>query len=94
MTTLENQNRGEVLKKGEEIYLGALRKELEAAHMGEYAAIDVDSGNHIIESNELNAIKRAQKEFGEKLFYIVQIGNLNEPTINFRERKNVAWIFS
>ena len=62
--------------------------------MGEYAAIDVDSGEHIVDKDESRAIERAQETFGQRLFYIVQIGNLKEPTINFRERKNVAWIFA
>jgi hypothetical protein len=89
-----NKNQGEVLKKGEALYLGSLKQKLEMDHNGDYVVIDVDSGNFIVESNKIEAIKKAQKEFGEKLFYIVQIGDLEEPTINFRERSNVAWIFS
>lgn len=91
---MQNVSRGEVLKKGEKIYLETLRKVLEPTHTGAYVAIDVDTGQHLVESSELGAIKRAQEEFGDKLFYIVQIGNLSEPTINFVERKNVAWFFS
>lgn len=91
---METKDRGEVLKKGEAIYLGTLRDELETTHLGAYVAIDVDSSEYVIDTDKLNAIKKAQETFGHKLFYIVQVGNLEEPTINFRERKNVAWIFS
>jgi hypothetical protein len=85
---------GEVLQKGEAFYLGTLKNTLESEHMGEYVAIDVDTNEYLVDAEKSNAIKRAQEKFGQKLFYIVQVGGLEEPTINFRERKNVAWIFS
>ena len=88
-----NKDFGEILKKGEALFLSTFKKELESEHMGDYAVIDVDSKKYIIDSNKIQAIKKAQGEFGNKLFYIVQVGYLDEPTVNFRERKNVAWIF-
>jgi hypothetical protein len=87
-------SQSEVLEKGERLYLNSLKQQLEAAHTGDYVAIDVESGKHIVETNKIQAIKKAQESFGEKLFYIVQIGDLSEPTVNFRERTNVAWIFA
>ncbi len=91
---VSGHNRGEILEGGEKFYLESLKSHLEKEHTGEYVAIDVDSKKYIVDANKMSAIKRAQNDFGEKLFYIVQIGNLNEPTVNFRERKNVAWFFA
>ncbi len=86
-------NRGEVLERGEKFYLEELKSRLEKEHVGEYVAIDTDSKQYIIGSNKMSVIRQAQKDFGEKLFYIVQVGDLSEPTANFRERENVAWFF-
>ena len=88
------KEQAEVLTKGEHIYLKNLKEELEKDHLGEYVAIDVDTGIYILDPNRLALVKKAQAQFGDKLFYTVQIGNLSEPTINFRERQNVSWIFT
>ena len=89
-----NGSKADVLVKGEAIYLDTLKDELEKTHRGEFVAIDVDTGKHIIDADRLQAIERGHKEFGDKLLYMVQVGNLDEKTTNFRENKNVAWLFS
>lgn len=82
-----------VLERGEKLYFERLREELEEGHYGEYAIIDVASGEYVVHPHKLTAVETAQARFGKKLFYIVQIGDVHEPTINFREQKNVAWLF-
>jgi hypothetical protein len=95
MSTLQHyKHQSEVLEKGEALYLNTLKQELEKSHDGEYVAIDVETGTYVIEPTKLGVITHAKKEFGDKLFYMVQIGNLLEPTANFRERHNVALLFS
>ncbi len=89
-----NAIREEVLRKGEAIYLDTLKQNLEVDHMGKYVAIDVNSQAYLLDADKSVLIKKAQEAFGKKLFYMVQVGNLEEPSINFRDRKNVAWIFA
>ena len=84
----------EVLTKGESIYLDTLKDELEKKHLGWYVAIDVDSRDYLVNASRVTLIEEARRRFGEKVFFITQIGNLFEPTINFRERPNVEWLFS
>ena len=91
---IPNQDPKEILRKGEDFYFETLKEELEKEHFGEYVVVDVDVKKYIVHPNKITAVDMAREQFGHKLFYIVQIGDLDEPTVNFRERKNVAWIFS
>lgn len=94
MTTPTYQQQAEVLTKGEAIYLEKLRQALEKEHEGEYVAIDVETEAYITDKSRMNVVLRAKHQFGDKLFYTVRVGNLIEPTINYKDRKNVAWLFS
>lgn len=84
---------GSILTDGEAFYFESLKNKLEKNNFGEYLVIDVDSKQYVLNKNKIEAIDEAERKFGKKLFYIVQVGYLDEPTVNFRERKNVAWIF-
>jgi hypothetical protein len=81
----------EIAKGGKEFYFDELKDKLEKEHMNEYVAIDVEQKKYSVDQNELTAIEKARKSFGDKLFYIVHIGNLR-PTMNFTTRK-YAWDF-
>ena len=94
MTTPTYQQQAVVLTKGESIYLEKLRPVLEKDHEGDYVAIDVDTEDYLIDKSRMSVVLRAKQQFGDKLFYTVRVGNLIEPTINFKDRKNVAWLFS
>lgn len=83
-----------VLKKGEKLYFGGLKERLEAAHMGEYVAIDVETGKYLTNPNKLQLILRTQKEFPDRHFFTVQIGDVQEPTSNYRNRQHAAWLFA
>ena len=84
----------EVLSKGESIYLDSLKDQLEQDYLGCYVAIDVDTRDHLVNANRMHLIEQAKKKFGQKKFYVTQIGNLTERTINFRGHQNVEWLFS
>jgi hypothetical protein len=89
------KNQAEVLSKGEALYLERFKDALEKEHDGEYLAINVDTEDYLLGIDKLALVKKAQETFGSsKLFYIVQIGNLMGPTVNFRARQNASWIFS
>jgi len=88
---MQTQNLTNILKEGERLYLEEFRTELERAHYGEYAVIDTDTRQYVADPNKLQAIDAAQREFGKKLFYIVRVGDLNQPTIN--HKMHVSWSF-
>ncbi len=83
-----------VLARGEAYYLEHLKDKLLADYKGCYLAIDVDTNDYLINSSRAKVIELAQERFDHKTFYLVQIGNLSEPTTNFRARHNVKWLFS
>ena len=91
---MDMESRGEVLKKGEKIYLATLREDLEKSHLGEYVAIDIESRQHILGPNKLDVVKKAQKSFQQRRFYLVQVGNLTGPSVNSLERTNATWLFA
>jgi hypothetical protein len=82
----------ELTRRGEEFYLKELREDLERDHMGHYAVIDVENKRYEIDPDEYDAIKKAQRAFGEKLFYIVRIGDFWE-TRKESPNNRYAWRF-
>ena len=83
----------EIVRAGEKFYFDELKEKLESENMGQYAVIDVEQKQYRVDPNELVAIQKAQQDFGNKLFFIVQIGNLKYPSTNFMTKK-YAWDFS
>lgn len=83
----------EILRSGERIYLEKLKKALEEKFPAQYVAIDTDSSEYVVDANKLRAVELAKERFGQKLFYIVQIGSLDQPSVNHRIRYEYAWNF-
>lgn len=83
----------EITKGGQKFYFDELQDKLEKEHWDEYAVIDVEQKKYRVDPDEFTAIEKAQKDFGQKLFYIVHVGNLRRPTMNFTSHK-YAWNFS
>jgi hypothetical protein len=92
-STNQSLSVGEILKVGEKFYFDELKEKLEKENMGQYAVIDVEQKKYRVDPNELVAIQKARKDFGNKLFYIVQVGSLKHPSTNFMTKK-YAWDFS
>lgn len=82
----------ELTRVGAKFYFDELKEKLEKEHFGEYAVIDVAQKKYTVDPDRLAALEKAQAEFGEKLFYIVHIGNLQHHSSNFSAKK-YAWIF-
>jgi len=82
----------DISKAGEKFYAEKLKEKLEKENMGQYVVIDVEQEKYHINADRLMALEKAMKEFGNKLFYIVQIGNVQHPSINFNA-KRYAWNF-
>ncbi len=82
----------ELTNLGEKFYFDELQDKLEKEHWDDYAVIDVEQKKYRVDEDQLTAIQKARKAFGEKLFYIVHIGYLRRPSMNFTAQK-YAWNF-
>ncbi|MDE2188587.1 MAG: hypothetical protein KGJ35_02570 [Patescibacteria group bacterium] len=82
----------ETSRLGRKLYQETLKKDLESKFFGQYAVIDVETGKYKIDTDMLTAIEKAKKKFGDKLFYIVEIGAAYIPNPNFVQ-KRYAWSF-
>ncbi len=80
----------EITKQGRKYYIEDLKDNLEKDAFGKYAVIDVEQKKYEVDSDRLTAVEKARKVFGEKLFYIVQIGALQNSGLNFVAKK-YAW---
>ncbi len=90
----QNFSLEDISRLGEKFYLEELKTKLESEYMGQYAIIDVENKKYLTDSDRLVAINKAQEAFGNKLFYIVQIGMLKQSTINYISTpKKHAWLF-
>lgn len=83
----------EIVRGGKTFYFGELQDKLEKEHWDEYAVIDVEQKKYCVDPDQLTAIEKAEKAFGKKLFYIVHIGYLRQPSINYTAQK-YAWNFA
>ena len=92
MTNKQQLSLEDISKLGEKFYTEKLKEKLEKENLGQYVVIDVEQGKYYVDSDRLVAVDKATKEFGNKLFYIVQIGNVQHPSMNFSAKK-YAWNF-
>lgn len=89
---LQNTSPEEVTKRGEEIYFNELKSKLESTNKGDYVVIEVVSKKYFIDKDLLNALNKAKEKYPDKLFFIVQIGTLQNTSMGYRKQKN-AWLF-
>ena len=82
----------EISLSGERFYFNDLQEILEPHHRGEYVVIDVLHKKYIVDPDKLTAIQKAKEQFGDQIFYIVQVGTLQKSSSNFKKR-NYAWQF-
>lgn len=80
----------EISKQGEKYYQESLRDTLERENMGQFAVIDVEKKDYVTDADRLAAVEKARTKFGDKLFYIIQVGNTQNSGSNFAAKK-YAW---
>jgi hypothetical protein len=74
-------------ENGECLYQTRLRQFLEKAHYGEYAAIEVESGDYFLGKTMGEALAAAEQKYPRKRFYFVRIGY---PTaVSFKHRTSL-----
>ncbi len=87
-----NQSSENLTKIGEKYYLDNLKDKLEKTNNGDFLVLEVESHKYFINQDLMVALNQAKNEFPDKLFFIVQIGTLQKPAINYK-RENYAWLF-
>ena len=80
----------EIAQLGEKYYFDKLKDELEEKYKGYFLILDITTKKYVVAPDKLEALQKAEKELGEQMFYIMQIGNLHRPMSNFK-RRPYAW---
>lgn len=66
------------VEKGKQIYY-QLKPSLEKKFSPEdYVTIDVDSGDYFVAESGLNAIRKAQRKYPNRKFFLAQVGRITE----------------
>lgn len=68
----------EIAGKGETIYRTRYQKEYEEKYLGQFVAIDVDSGAAYVERTPEKAVQKAQDVVGGGFLHLIKIGS---PTV-------------
>lgn len=66
-------NRRKIAETGKAIY-DQLRPELEEEHLGEFVAIDIETGDYFVGETLTEADAKARQEYPDRVFYVVRIG--------------------
>ena len=64
----------DVEARGEEIYEREIRKKVEADNKGKFVVIDIETGEYEVDSDDLEATKRALAKRPDAVLYGVRIG--------------------
>jgi len=67
-------DRHELARRGQAYYDTHLREKLEPEHEGKFLALDVESGDYEMDSDEMAAIQRVRARHPNSLFYVLRIG--------------------
>lgn len=73
LTSLPTVYPSEIAHKGEEIYQ-KISQQIEKKYLGNFMAIEVESGKYFLGETQIEAIERAKKRFPTKIFYLMKVG--------------------
>lgn len=73
LTSLPTVYPAEIAQKGTQIYQ-KIRKQIEKEYLGDFMAIEVESGKYFLGKTQMEAIEKAKKHFPAKVFYLMKIG--------------------
>lgn len=63
----------EIAQKGTQLYR-TISKRIEKDHVGNFVAIEVESGKYFLGQTQMEAIEKAKKSFPTKIFYLMKVG--------------------
>ncbi len=65
----------EIAGKGKKIYQALYQKEYEERYLGQFVAIDVDSGKAFVDRSPEKAVQKAQGVVGGGFIHLIKIGS-------------------
>lgn len=65
----------ETARRGDALYEGEIRRQVEPGHRGKVVAIDVDRGEYVIADNALTASERLLAEHPDAEIWCVRVGS-------------------
>lgn len=73
LTSLPTTHPSEIAQKGMEVYQ-KISKRIEKKHIGNFIAIEIESGRYFLGQTQVEAIQKAKKHFPTKIFYLMKVG--------------------
>jgi hypothetical protein len=64
----------EIVRRGQALYEQEIRPKVEAEHKGEYLVVNVETGDYVIDQDDLAASKRAKTQYPNAPLFTVRIG--------------------
>lgn len=65
----------EIAQRGRQLYDEYLRAQVTEGNLGKFLVIDIETGEHEIDQEELAALQRAKAKHPEAALYMVRIGS-------------------
>lgn len=63
----------EIAQKGTQVYQ-KISGQIEKDHLGNFVAIEVESGKYFLGQTQIEALEKAKKSFPTKIFYLMKVG--------------------
>ena len=89
-TTQRRYSKEDCAQKGHAIYESDVRPQLTAKDRGKFAAIDIETGQYVIDSDELKACQKLRKRFPGAQIWMVRVGYRTVHRIGGRYRRPEA----
>jgi hypothetical protein len=86
-TTKRRYPKEEFARRGDAIYAKVVRPQLKDKDLGKYAAIDIETGDYEIATNELTAGDRLVARLPEAQIWMVRVGSRYVHRFGGRERQ-------
>ena len=64
----------EIARRGQALYEERLRAEVDARDRGKFLVLDIETGEHEIDVDELAALQRAKRKNPDAVLYILRVG--------------------
>ena len=74
-STKRRYSKEEFAERGDSIYESAIRPNLKPNDEGKFVAIDIDTGEHEIDADELTACDRLRARLPEAQIWLVRVGS-------------------
>lgn len=64
----------DIASRAQSIYVTRLRAFLESGHVGEFVAIEPDSGDYFVDASFSDAVAQARQSHPDRISFVIRIG--------------------